>query len=183
MDDVFGCRHQLGDSLSAEQHQHVCARLWLAVAATGSVALAPRHSHAALLQNLKHLQHQHARPVRWRAAQQRRCWVCMCAQNIQTHAHTCRHTQSTDSCGTHALQDKFTFISLRCNAGYRNVEFHWARCLELHQQRWLCFLARTLTLPEENYDEQIEAIPWRHQSNGDSPHGDCAEFKNTKRTM
>lgn len=87
MDDVFGCRHQMGDSLPAEQHQHACARLWLAVAATGSVALASRHSHAALLQNFKHLQHQHARPVGWRAAQQHRCWVCVLRTYKHTHTH------------------------------------------------------------------------------------------------
>lgn len=53
-------------------------RVTVLVALSGRpVVLTVRQLHAALLLNLQHLQHQHARPVHWRAEQQQhRCWVC-----------------------------------------------------------------------------------------------------------
>lgn len=107
--------------------------------------------------------------------------LCLCVLRTYKHTHTGRHTQSTDSCGTHALQDKHFYPS-ELQRWMQKCWIPLGEMLGAAPRRWLCFLAWTLMLPVENYDEQIESIPWRHQSNGDNSHGDCAEFENTKHT-
>lgn len=83
VDAVSGRRHQPRRRLSAEQHQQTSAPLGGRASAPAALsgrraALAARQLHAALLLNLQHLQHQHARPVHWRADQQQhRCLVCI----------------------------------------------------------------------------------------------------------
>lgn len=103
VDDISGCRNQLGCSLSVEYHQHTSSLLRdgvtvLVALSGGLVVLTVRQLHAALLLNLQHLQHQYARPVHWRAEQQQhRCWVCVplcvCVQSVLMLSRTL--------CGTH----------------------------------------------------------------------------------